>query len=260
MRYVVPPEGAAPGWEDAAIADTDQELAALYERAPGFARIHPMSATAPDECHWLIRRSFASLIYAYMFHVPSYMRWQTGAPRHAAYEELRIQMQLLCRRAPRGRLVLKDPGHLWHLDALLDTFPGALVVRLHRDPRQAVPSLASLVHCLHRMDSARTDPLETGDYVVEMVDRGLASEREARRLRPEAPILDIDYQDLVRDPVGTVARIAAAAGAALDQEGVAAISAWLGDNPQHKAGRHVYSAEQFGMDPRRLVERFGERG
>lgn len=260
MRHVVPPPGAAPGWEQAAIADTDAELRALYERAPEFARIHPMSATAPDECHWLLRHAFASLIYAYMFHVPSYMRWETSRPQREAYLELRAELGLFLGRRPAGRLVMKDPGHLWHLDALLDAFPDAVVVRLHRDPRKAVPSLASLVFCLQRMDSARTDPREAGAYVVEMVERGLAAERRAREARPGASILDIDYEDLVGDPVGTVERIGQTAGEPIGPAGVGAMSAWLGEHPQHKAGRHVYTAEQFGLSPGALVERFGERG
>ena len=31
---------------------------------------------------------------------------------------------------------------------------------------------------------------------------------------------------------------------------------FLAENRQHKLGRHSYSAEQFGLDPRELDERF----
>lgn len=259
MRYVVPPEDAEPDWEQEAIRDTDVEVRALYERTPELARIHAISANAPDECHWLTRHTFSSLIFCYMLFTPTYGRWLLQDKRLGAYEEYRTQLGLLRKRAPDGRLILKDPGHLWHLEELFETFPDALVVRLHRDPREAVPSLCSLMHALQRMDSARVDAREVGPFALEMVSRGLESERVFRQKRG-ANLLDIDYRALVQDPVTAVRRICEAAGEAFSPEAQRTVEAWLLGHPQHKAGKHVYTAEQFGLRPEELLERFGERG
>lgn len=260
MRYVVPPEDAGPGWESEALKDTDVEIRALYERTPELAKIHPMSATAPDECHWLIRHSFSSLIFCYMLFTPTYGRWLLQEKRHASYGEYKTQLSLLRKRLPEGRLVLKDPGHLWHLDELLSAFPDAIVVRLHRDPREAVPSLCSLMHALQRMDSARVDPCDTGPFALEMVSRGLASESEYRSRAGDSAFVDIEYRELVKNPMEAVKRICEAAGEELGPDGLSSIEKWLSMHPQHKAGRHAYTAEQFGLRPEELVERFGERG
>jgi hypothetical protein len=260
MRLVVPPDGAEPDWESRAMRDTEGELRALHDPAPELKNIHTVRADRPDECHWLMRHSFATLIFSYLLFAPSYARWLLGRSQRAAYEEYEAQLRLLVSWRPAAHLVLKDPCHLWHLDDLLDVFPGALVVRLHRDPREAVPSLCSLMYALQRMDSSRVDPLEVGPYVVDLVARGLEREGVARRTRDPRCFLDIEYRDLLSDPLGAVERICRAAGADLPGEGVAWVTTWLRENPQHKAGRHEYHAEQYGLNPGELTERLGERG
>ena len=53
--------------------------------------------------------------------------------------------------------MLKSPGHLWALDALLADYPDARVVQTHRDPLKVIASLASLVTLLRSMSSDRID-------------------------------------------------------------------------------------------------------
>jgi len=263
MRSVVPEDDDDPDWRAGARDDTAAELAALHDRTPELARIHPMTADTPDECHWLTRHSFASLVFGYTLHVPSYVRWLLARPQPRVYAEHRVQLQLLAHREPGhagGRLVLKDPGHLWHLGELLDTYPDALVVRLHRDPVEAVPSLCSLMHALQRMDSDRVDPRELGPFALELVALGLDRERELRASRGAERILDVEFRDLMDDPVATVRAICERAGQPFDDDARARLTTWLRDNPRHKAGRHVYTAAAFGLDEHALRERLGERG
>lgn len=260
MRFVVPPRDADPEWEQDAITDTDTEIRALYERTPELLKIHPVHVSAPDECHWLMRHTFSSLFFSYMLYTPSYARWLLREPRHAGYHEYRTQLQILRSRYPEGRLVMKDPGHLWHIDELLTTFPDALIVRLHRDPRESVPSLCSLMYALQRMDSTRVDSRDVGVYALEWVEQGLRRDTEARGRWDAASFLDVEYRDLVADPLGMVQRICSQAGEELSPEGTASVTSWLAAHPQHKAGRHVYTAEQFGLTGSALVERLGERG
>ncbi|MDD9941472.1 MAG: sulfotransferase [Myxococcales bacterium] len=259
MRYVVPESDAGVEWKREAIADTDAELRALYERVPRLAKIHTISVDAPDECHWLTRHSFASLIFGYTLNIPSYTRWLLGRSQARAYAEHRCQLQLLAQRDGEvgQRLVLKDPGHLWALSELANTYPDALIVRLHRDPAQAVPSLCSLMHTLQAMDSQISDPTQVGPFASEMVACGLERERAFRKTPAGERVFDVEYEDLVGDPIGTVRSICARAGHPLDELAITRLDRWLGRHPQHAAGRHVYQAEDFGLRADELRERFG---
>ena len=257
MRNPVTPEDAGPDWTVKQIARTAEDLRALYMRVPGFDRIHKIEAEAPDECNWLLRNSFTTLAYGFMYRVPGYMRWVTGAPRHAAYADYRRQLQVLRDRSPDGQLVLKDPMHLWHLDALLDTFPDAVVIQLHRDPAEAVSSLCSLCHALHTMDSGHSDPAATGAYCVEMVDRGLPAMLKLRAERTQARFIDVEYRNLIRDPLGEIERICESVGRPIEERGALAVSHWLEKNP-HRPGGHRYRPEDFGLKAGALRERYAE--
>jgi len=262
MRAVVPKPGG-PDWRAAARSETAALLQARLERMPALGKIHPVSADAPDECHWLTRHSFASLAFGYMLHVPSYVRWLFGRPQLRAYAEHRVQLQILAHRdqpAPRARLILKDPGHLWHLAELLETYPDALVVRLHRDPVEALPSLCSLLHAVQGTDSSRVDPQQVGRLAFEMVELGLERERTARESQRSQRILDIEYRDLMADPTAVVQRICERADHPFDDRARARVSDWLRDNPKHKAGHHRYTAAAFGLDDHDIRARLGERG
>lgn len=256
MSHVVHDRG---DWRSAAFTKTDQFVRSLAALVPEFATIHPTRADAPDECHWLTRHSIASLIFGYMFYTPTFTRWVIGRPQPRVYTEHRAQLGLLARDHDDGRrLVLKDPGHLWHLDELLKAYPDALVVRLHRDPTEAIPSLCSLMHALHRMDSSRQDPRDVGPLAVEMVGLALTRERAHRAGANRVSFLDLEYKDLVRDPLAAVRRVCERTGHELDSRGVASISAWLEANPKNKAGQHNYSPEKFGLRADEIRERCSE--
>lgn len=257
LRSPVRPEGAGAEWTAKQIARAREDIRALYQRVPGFERIHKVEAEAPDECNWLFRHSFTTLVFAFMYRVPSYMRWVTGTSRHAAYADYRQQLQVLQEPGADTQLVLKDPCHLWHLDALLDTFPDAVVVQLHRDPAEAVSSLGSLCHALQTMDSGHSDPAATGAYCVEMVDRGLPAMMRVRAERPQARFVDVQYRRLVRDPLAEIERICEAVGRPLDERGALAVSDWLARNP-HRPGGHRYRPEDFGLQAAALRERYAE--
>jgi hypothetical protein len=257
MRAPVTPEGAGPEWTAKQISRTAEDIRGLYQRVPGFDRIHKVDAETPDECNWLFRNNFTTLVWAFMYRVPSYMRWITSAPRHAAYADYRRQLQVLRDRSPEGQLVLKDPMHLWHLDALLDTFPDAVVIQLHRDPAEAVSSLCSLCHSLQTMDSGHSDPALTGAYCVDMVDRGLPAMLRLRAERPQARFVDVEYRRLIRDPLAEIERISEAAGRPLDERGALAVSHWLEKNP-HRPGGHRYRPEDFGLKAGALRERYAD--
>ena len=257
MRFPVRPSGAGAEWAAQQIARTAEDIRALYHRVPGFERIHKVEAEAPDECNWLFRHSFTTLVFAFMYRVPSYMRWVTGSPRHAAYADYRQQLQVLLEQGADRQLVLKDPCHLWHLDALLDTFPDAVVIQLHRDPAEAVSSLCSLCHALQTMDSGHSDPAATGAYCVEMVDRGLPAMLRVRAEQPQARFVDVQYRSLIRDPLAEIERICEAVGRPLDERGALAVSGWLASNP-HRPGGHRYRPEDFGLEAGALRERYSE--
>ncbi len=227
------------------LSATAEGLNWLYEQAPSFRGIHSMRADAPDECSWLLRVAFATPVFAWTNFIPSYDRWLSTADHIPAYREWLLQLQMLRWRSPGGVPVLKDPGHLWSLEALLAVAPDAKIVLLERAMEEAVPSLCSLAFTVQSaLTETPPDPHSVGSYILGMVHRSRALVAQARASRPEA-FLNIAYEELVADPVATVRRIQRWAGRSPDETALDQCRAFL--SAPREGSVHRYSLEQFGL-------------
>ncbi len=224
----------------------------LYTRRlmPQVRSIHPMEAEGPEECTLLLLNSFQSPAWAVYGSLPRYLGWLRGlgaAERRRAYEEYRLQLQLMQWGSPVRHWVLKSPFHGFALDTLLDLFPDACVVQTHRDPPQVVASACSLYAVLRGVNTDVLDCRRLGGEVVEHLKQDILEPlRRARSAHP-GRVFDVQYQDLVRDPVAVVNRIYDHAGRKVDPGMEERMRRWLAENPPNKHGTHRYDLGQFGL-------------
>ena len=111
-------------------------------------------------------------------------------------------LRRVARQAALGR---QAPGLRGSIGAVFQLFPDAQFINVVRDPRGAISSLVGLEW--HREKARLAASTATWQMSVERVDR------HARRLRPDQ-LLDVRYEDLVRDPQGTLAASATGRGCA----------------------------------------------
>ena len=114
----------------------------------------------------------------------------------------------------------KRPSHLSALRTLLDVYPDARIVQIHRDPLKTVPSTLSLLGTLKWIRCNRTDigasaPLLPVGF-ARMLDRVIA-DRATGRL-PDDQFVDVRYADLMNDPGSTVATIYERLGSNVDDD------------------------------------------
>jgi hypothetical protein len=217
---------------------------------------HPMSATRPEQCNGLFDWAFINQAWMASFDIPSYREWFLDADYAPMYEAHRRTLQHLQFRHP-GRWVLKYPKHLLSLDALLATYPDAVLIWTHRDPAAVLPSAVSLTGFMRESNTPGYDPVRFAREWVVMEElalyRGLATrDRDGK----EARNIDVDYRSLMRDSVGTVATVCERLGVAFDDEARRAVQRWLDEHPQGEHGVHRYTAADFGLDADRLRARF----
>ena len=244
LRAPVFPRGAPPDQARREFEGTQEVLTWLYRRAPGFQAIHPMAAGAPDECNWLLRPTFRTPFFAWLNHVPSYERFLAEVDFRPAYRDWDLFLRLIRWRSPGGAPVLKDPGHIWAIDALFAVRPDARLIVMAREPEASVPSFCSLCSTLQHMDADGPGEEAIGRYTLRMLEHGLKRlERACDEHREK--ILIVDYRRLVADPVATVGEIQRWLGRPFDSRGEAACRAFLAGQTRHK--KHSYSLEQFGL-------------
>ncbi len=237
---------------------TANMLRGLEYTSPCYQAIHPMEADSPEECVMLFMHTFTTPQWDIQYHVPRYMKWLEGIDRRASYEHYRHQLQLIQHRRPHGRrMVLKDPSHMYALDVILDVFPDARIVHIHRDPLAAIPSNCSLYAHTRAIFLRNVDPKMLGEHVLygtwpSILDHSI----ELRERVPAGRIIDVAYADLMRRPLETMSRLYEALDLELSANTCERIARWLNANPQGKHGRHGYSLEQYGLERGQVEERF----
>jgi hypothetical protein len=226
--------------------------------APEFRRIHPLAPDFAQECIAITAQVFMSIQFHTTHNVPSYEDWFEAADHGLAYDfHYRLLQHLQARRAAR-RWVLKAPGHLFSLRALLARYPDAKIIQTHRDPLRVMASMASHATVLRRAFSHSADPLaiaaDWAERWANALDRFLA----VRDAAPNAAFFDVSYESLEQTPIETVEEIYRFIDAPLGAEPRRRMQEFLRANPKNKHGAHRYSLSQFGLDRRELLTRFAD--
>jgi hypothetical protein len=225
-----------------------QSVRLIRWAAPLMVSMHEMDAELADEEIWLLAVDFATMLFEASYHVPSFRDWYDRADLTPGYAYLRTLLQILQWYHPGERWLLKSPQHLASLGPLLATFPDATVVQTHRDPLPVMASMASMATYGRRMNSDLTDPKIVGRYWSARVEHMLRRSTEDRAHDDER-FVDVQFGDLVTDPLGTVKQVYERADRTLAPAAERAMRAHLDAHPRAEHGRHRYRLEDFGLDP-----------
>jgi hypothetical protein len=256
----VPPPETASYDTDPRIERTDAELEQFRKLVPNIDSIHPMGARLPQECLIIMAYDFHSLQYELCFNAVSYQRWYLAQDLRPTYSFHREVLQLLSWRAPGERWVLKSPQHLASLDALLAEYPDALIVQTHRDPVKVLPSVSSLHYALRAATSDALDPRAVGEEQSLLWSQSLSRATAAREQlsRHAAQFVDVQFEEILRDPMAVVRRIYAHFAIPLTERAEQRMTAFIAANPRDKHGTHHYTAAMFGLDAARIRSQFAD--
>jgi hypothetical protein len=247
--------------EDPRVDVARQYLATRERYSPLMAAIHPTHVDAPEECFGLLETSMLS--HSFMFYAPvtSYLEWldaRSDAEWRAAYALYADQVRLLHWWSPGERWVLKTPFHMWAVDALGATFPDALIVQQHRAPAECVASFCSLVAEAYAPIVAKVDRMQIGRMSMRYLRDALARNAAARARMPAARFIDIDYGDLMADPIGCARRVYATVGVPLAEATERRMRDWLASQEKKRSGGagHRYALEDYGLDAKEVDAAF----
>jgi hypothetical protein len=238
------------------------QLRVFQALSPGLREMHPLAADMPQECTDITAQIFQSLRFEFVHHVPAYREWLAAHGHGAAMRFHRRFLQHLEAQSGPGRWVLKSPDHVFALDAIVDAYPDARFVFLHRDPVNVVGSCARLVEALRRPFSLRVDRREIGrDVAARLLQSADHMMRATVRLGPER-ILHLHYQALVSDPMAAVREIYRHCGRSLERPAEMAMRQWLGRQADRRRPRHPladYGVHSDGIyaDFMHYMEQFG---
>ena len=233
------------------------QFARHHEENPDYTGLHFMTADGLEECWQLLRQSLHSVSYETLAHLPSYSRWLSERDWTPSYRRHRRNLQLIGLNDPGKRWVLKNPSHLFALDAIMEVYPDALVVQCHRPPETILASMCSLAQHTTEGQSGKFVGAQIGIDEMETWARGLELFNSQRAKYDPAQFCDIDYREFVADPVATASGIYDRFGIALSDEASQAMDEdYAASQTGPRAPKHHYALEDYGLTAEQVRERF----
>ncbi len=237
--------------------DAARERAGMLDQLNPAARIvHHEEPDGPTECISVMAQDFRSLSWEAISNVPGYSAWLLADDQRSAYEYHRRVLQILQSGGVRGRWTLKSPHHAIALETLTSVYPDARLVLLHRDPTVLCASVCSLITTLSSTFSTADHTAYIAAHWTDMLSESIARIEMFRASHPSRAICDVQYADLVQEPVATVSRIYDAVGLDLDARAAAAIAAYVDAHPKGEFGAHRYDLAGFGLDAGAIRKQF----
>jgi hypothetical protein len=236
----------------------DPRIALSEAQAPNpeVQALHPSGPETPAECHAITMLHFDSAYFVAFMEIPHYREWMLSHREFTLFRTHRRLLQQLQWRGPRGRWTLKSPQHPLNLESLIEAYPGAMLIQTHRDPLTSMSSLASLIRATRRPLYPDSDPHKLGAEIIDtwttVLERGIAA-REDRAV--DAAIFDVDYRDLVANPLRSVEQIYEHFGLPMGLPHRERIREFLAAGAGTGHGSHQYSPDEFGIRRPELLAR-----
>ncbi len=246
-----PPPETATYETDPRIDIVEASSAATDMIIPGFRAIHPMGARLGQECVTITASAFRSVMFPTVYRMPSYGRWLLyEADMAPAYRWHRMFLQHLQARHYGERWLLKTPGHIWCLEALLAEYPEAILVQTHRDPLRVIASVSSLQAVLRKLGSDTTDIADIAGDWAEWTMEGFDRSVNARRSGVVDPkrVVDVNFDQFMNDPFVAIAAIYDQLGLSFTTSAEDRMRKFLAAHGQDEHGRHHYTWEATGLD------------
>ena len=163
------------------------------------------------------------------------------------------------------RLVMKTPANAARLKLLTKLFPDARYVYLARNPLDVFPSTVKLWRALYSVQGLHNPPnLDPwlDDYILDMFARLTEDYEEDRHLIPEGHLVELRYEDFVRDPVATMRDIYRRLDIKGFDQAEAPMREFIGERKEHRVSHYELPEKLKRKVIDRLkpyIDRFGYR-
>jgi len=249
------PQRAKENSRDKRIAKCAMGLEFFHRLAPRFNSIHAVKAHLPQECIAITTNAFASIQFHTTYNVPTYQTWLEQRDMVPAYRYHKSFLQYLQLPNLSERWLLKAPGHLYDIEALMQVYPDAQIIQTHRDPLEVVGSISSHANVVRAAFSDLLDPHLIAKDWRRYWQQAVSRMQDYRNQNPDQPISDIYYSDLISDPVGVVQTLYKELNLEFSAEFETALQRYVARNPKNK---HRYTLQEFGLDKESTREMFSD--
>jgi hypothetical protein len=193
--------------------------------------------------------------------VPRWRDYWFALDKTSTYAYLKTVLKILQWYRPGERMLLKAVEHMAALGPLMQHFPDATIVFMHRDPVAVVQSSATMAAYSARMHYTHIDSAWYLDFFKDMAHRHLKAYFRDRHLVPKGQVVDLFFDQVRRDQMGSIERIYEIAGLPITISARAEINSQLSSRARGfvpmERGKVVYDLRaDYGVEPADIRSEF----
>ncbi|OCC25368.1 sulfotransferase [Croceicoccus estronivorus] len=235
-------------------------LRAVRIASPRTQAIHPTGPMQPEEELGLLVSSAWGMKHEAQWSIPGYGRWSEQEDPRPAYEYMARLLKLVSWVRGDSSLkpwILKTPQHMLDLDALMQVFPDARLIFIHRDPVRVVGSACSLVWNQTNIHTDHADPHRIGREWLRKTSLQVKRMQDARMSIPERQMIDVHYADMDHDWRHVMGRIYRFLNMDI-KPALPAMRRYLETASAEVAGPHRYTLESFGIEREDVIDELSD--
>jgi hypothetical protein len=250
--FPCPPPEEATYLTDPRIEKAHQ-LITLPERiAPEWKTMHAQAGDLPVECIEFLYLTFLSEVYYCAFQIPSYVDYFRKQDIRETFEWHKRILKLLQWKYKKPHWLLKGPTHMPVLPQLLETYPDARLIFMHRDQVTTTDSVVNVQGTIYWW---RTDDPWSGNMLddimmidgrVKLWDRIIGWMEDGTI--PRGQFTNVIYQEFSADPMKAIRGAYEEIGLTMTPEAAERIEAYLDAKPKGVFGKHVYKTAGDGAN------------
>jgi hypothetical protein len=227
---------------------TNRIMEALHEHSPDHA-CGENELQMPD---------FSTYQWEWMGDVPGWRDYYLSHDQTPHYAYGRTMLKAIALQFPSDRRwILKGNQHSEQLPALMRNYPDAFIVQTHRDPLAILQSVLTMRGLSVLANQKQPDIEAHVAYWVDRMERMLRAYIRDYKKIPDNRRVDLLFQDIIADDIGSAQRVLEAAGLPTTPENTQDLKDYMAHHQRGRAGRVVYDlAGDFNLNLGELRERF----
>lgn len=216
-------------------------------RSPSFMAAHPFDAESADEEMFAVEQDFRFYTTSAYAEATTFIEWVLAQPPEKPLLFMKEVLQYLQWQglAEEGKpWLLKCPAHLGFEPNFLSVFPEAKFLLPHRHPQETSASILGMAQAFRAPFS---DKVPNGAFWLRQLPAFMDMHIANRNANSAIKVLDLDYLEVVSEPITAAHRIYKFLGMPLSKNALERVNQWDIDNPKGSHGTHKYSHEEFGL-------------
>jgi len=202
--------------------------------------------------------NFASYQWEWMADVPKWRDYYYSEDQTQHYEYARDVLKAIVFQFPdERRWILKGNAQSEQLLVLNRVYPDSSIVMIHRDPLAILQSVLTMRGLAVLAHQKKPDVHAHVVYWVDRIEHMLRSYLRDMDQIPDDRRVDLLFQEVMADDVGTAQRVLEAAGLPASKESEQDMRDYMANHPRGRDGQVIYDLSgNFKLDIGELRERF----